>query len=584
MGILTNLALRTLEFWVDNLHPDYLYPIFATQDDDGTGLCELMVALTRHLQPAPYQYGMLCMRLVGKMGGINRLFLREMAGYANPRLTEGNMSRIVCGREYLSMYCEWQGEAGDGPSSDMSFLLPFPLGRAVDVLRCVAAAPCITVASHGDHSNNSQPSQVSCHNFYELLSVDPRTFDLKNYSIEVMEEAKASQSKSAFTVLRAALASLLDIDDEGGNRQISICNKNRVAPTKHDAIVLPSDEDEGPDVVISQQGKNYNHDFKLICDGLYAASNHDDLKDEALLMLKGLGSHIFYLLLSHRANITRIDRDGCPIDPYHGDGSSGSLDNEKHNSQNHVAEKIQFNSFGCFRFSGPLDCCDIDPFVFNEALADAFTDSGVNKSHLTAMVVMHHVVELFHHVKANAEATPDEDKGEPIDDEIMDVCSPTVTGNVQPSQDATEWGDILFENLLSKLCSLCFSQPWNHRTGVMSGLFDLVVMMGLTWSQQYQVEILHAAMFIIKDTPDGIAHASKASVRFFLQVSWFFFGGPSSWKESGTIIYDVLCPTTTNIKSTLNVYDETLTAPMSVKEASLTLILSEIASTKPLVR
>jgi len=557
MGILTNLALRTLEFWVDNLHPDYLYPIFATQDDDGTGLCELMVALTRHLQPAPYQYGMLCMRLLGKMGGINRLFLREMVGYANPRLTEGNMSRIVCGRDYLSMYCEWQGEAGDGPSGDMSFLLPFPLGRAVDVLRCVAAAPCIIVASHGDHSNDSQPSQVSCHNFYELLSVDPRTFDLKNYSIEVMEEAKTSQSKSAFTVLRAALASLLDIDDEGGNRQISFCTKNRVVPTMHDAIVLPSDEDEGPDVVISRQGKNYNHDFKLICDGLYAASNHDDLKDE---------------------------RDGCPIDPYHGDRSSGSLDNEKHNSQNHVAEKIQFNSFGCFRFSGPLDCCDIDPFVFNEALAEAFTDSGVNKSHLTAMVVMHHIVELFHHVKANAEATPDEDKGEPIDDEKMDVCSPTVIGNVQPSQDATEWGDILFENLLSKLCSLCFSQPWNHRTGVMSGLFDLVVMMGLTWSQQYQVEILHAAMFIIKDTPDGIAHASKASVRFFLQVSWFFFGGPSSWKESGTIIYDVLCPTTTNIKSTLNVYDETLTAPMSVKEASLTLILSEIASTKPIVR
>ena len=276
---------------MDNLHPDYLYPIFATQDDGGTGLCDLMVALTRHLQPAPYPYGLLCMRLLGKMGGMNRLFLREMVGYVNPRPTKGNnMRRIVCGRDNLSMYCEWQGEAGDGPSSDMSFLLPFPLGRAVDVLRCVAAAPCIIVASHGDHSNRNsrQPSQVSCQNFYELPSVDPRTFDLKRYSIEVMEETKASQSKSAFTVLRAALASLLDIDGEGGHKQISVCTKSGIVPTEHDAIVLPSDEDEGPDVVISQQGKNYNHDFKLICDGLYAASNHDDLKDEAMLMLKGL--------------------------------------------------------------------------------------------------------------------------------------------------------------------------------------------------------------------------------------------------------------------------------------------------------
>ncbi len=571
---------------MDNLHPDYLYPIFATQDDDGTGLCELMVALTRHLQPAPYPYGLLCMRLLGKMGGINRLFLRDMVGYVNPRLTEGNRIRIDGGRGNLSMYCEWQGEAGDGPSSDMSFLLPFPLGRAVDVLRCVAAAPCIIVAGHGNHSNRNsrQPLQIPCQNFSELLSVDPRTFDLKRYSADVMEMTKASQSKSAFTVLRASLASLLDIDDEGGNRQISFCTKNGVVPTKHDAIFLPSDEEEEPDDVISQQRKNYNHDFKLICDGFYAASNHADLKDEAMLMLKGLGSHIFYFLLSHRANITRIDRDGCPIDPYHGDGSSGSLDNEKHNSQNHVAEKIQFSSFGCFRLSGPLDCCDIDPFVFNEAMADAFTDSGVNKSHLTAMVVMHHIIELFHHVKGNAEATREEDKGEPIDVERKDVSSPTVTGNVQPSQDATEWGDILFENLLSKLCRHCFSQPWNHRAGVMSGLFDLIVKMGLTWSQRYQVEILHAAMFIVKDTPDGIAHSSKASVRFFLQVSWFFFGGPLSWKESSTIIHDVLCPTTTNNKSILNVNDETLTAPISVKGASLTLILSEIASTKPLVR
>jgi len=485
------------------------------------------------------------------------------------------------------MYCEWQGEAGDGPSSEMPFLLPFPLGRAVDVLRSVAAAPCITVASYDNHSNQNspQPLQVSCQNFSELLSVDPRIFDLKRYTIEVMEETKVSQSESAFTILRAALASLLDIDNEEGNGQISVCTKNGVVLTKNDAIVLPSDDEEGSDVVVPPREKTYNRDFKLICDGLYAASNHDDLKDEARLMLKGLGSHIFYLLLSHRENITRIDRDGCSIDPYHGDGSSGSLDN----SQNHTAEKIQFNSFGCFRLSGPLDYGDIDPFVFNEALADAFTDSGVNNSHFAAMAVMHHVVELFHHVKGRAVATSDDDKNEPMDVEVKDVevkdvGSPTATGNPQPSQDATEWGDIFFENLLSKLCHYCFSQPWNHRTGVMSGLFDLIIKMGLTWSQQYEVEILHTAMFIIKDTPDGIAHASKASVRFFLQVSWFFFDGPSSWKESNTVIHDVLCPMTTDTKSIVDVDDETHPAPSSVKGASLTLILSEIASTKPLVR
>ncbi len=571
---------------MDNLHPDYLYPIFATQDDDGTGFCELMAALTRHLLPAPYPYGLLCMRLLGKMGGINRLFLREMVGYVDSKRTEENRRRVASGCENLSMYCEWHGIAGDEPSSDMSFFLPFPLDRAVEVLRCVAAAPSIIPASHDNHSNcnSRRPLQVACRNIHELLSVDPKTFDLKKYSIDVMLETRANQSKSAFTVLQAALASLLDIDDEEGNGQISVCTKNGVALTKNDAIVLQSDEEGEPDLGISQQGSmNYNRDFKLVCEGLYAASNHDELKDEAMLILKGLGSHIFYLLLNHRADITRIDRDGCSIDPYHGDESSGSMDNEKYNSQNYIAEKIQFKSFGCFRLSGPLDCSDIDPFVFNEALADAFTDSSVNKSHFTAMEVMHHVVELFHIVNGSAETTPDEDKNEPIDAEMKDAGSPTATEDALHSQDTT-WGDVFFENLLSKLCHYCFSQPWNHRTGVMFGLFDLIVKMGLKWSAQYEVEILHTAMFMVKDTPDGIAHASKASAGFFLQVSWFFFGGPSSWNESSTVLHDVLCPTATDKKFRENVDKETPPTPLSVKAASLTLILSEIASTKPLVR
>jgi transformation/transcription domain-associated protein len=66
-GDLINLGLRTLEFWIDSLHPDYLFPnVFAHRRES---LCELMMALTSHLKPAPYPYGLLCMRLLGKLGG-----------------------------------------------------------------------------------------------------------------------------------------------------------------------------------------------------------------------------------------------------------------------------------------------------------------------------------------------------------------------------------------------------------------------------------------------------------------------------------------------------------------------------------
>jgi len=111
--------------------------------------------------------------------------------------------------------------------------------------------------------------------------------------------------------------------------------------------------------------------------------------------------------------------------------------------------------------------------------------------------------------------------------------------------------------------------------------------MGHTWSKQYEVEILHMAMFLVKDTPDGIGHASKDSIRFFLQVSWFFFGGPPSWKEGSPLVHDVLCPTRSNKRSGVSLKkEETMEGggPIVVKDASLTVILSEIASTKPLVR
>jgi hypothetical protein len=597
-GSLINLALRTLEFWVDNLHPDYLHPIFATQDNDGVSHFRLMVALTQHLQPAPYPYGLLCIRLLGKLGGTNRLFLREMVAFVDPKEQgEETELRKVSERGALSMYCEWQ--SGSPSSDDMhhcdkSFLLPFPLSRAVDVLRYVATAPTINARDDGSsqfvsrRSSSTASTGTGIH-FSDLLTIDTRTLDLNVYSIQTIEEIKNTQSKSAFAVLRAALASVLDIDEGGSSGQISVCIKNREVETNDDSLE-PADSEDGGYDPNPRQCQIFSQDFKLICDGLFAASAHDCLEDEARLLLNGLGSHIFYLLTSQRANITRIDRDGCPIDPYHKKLSGISEKDEKYSSQNHIGDKLQpLKPFGTFRLSGPLGESDIDPFVFNKALADAFAGATVRKTRSTATVVMHHLIELFRHIECRAVMPRDGDKSDEMDVDLH-VEDPPLEKDGSPSEmidaitETPTWGDVLFENLLSTLCRSCFNQPWNLRAGTMAGLFDLITMMGLSWSERYEVEILHTAMFVVKDTPDGIAHASAESVRFFLQVSWFFFGGPSSWKESNAIIYDVLCPTSGDNQQIEKSLDEGGSDPISVKDASLTLILSEIASAKPLVR
>ena len=594
-GSLINLGLRTLEFWCDNLHPDYLHPIFATQDNDGVGHCTLMVGLTQHLQPAPYPFGLLCMRLLGKLGGANRLFLREMIVYVDPK---GQGEEMETGksseRGALSMYCEWESGYYSDDVPRCAFLLPLPLSRAVDVLRYVSTAPSIYLRDSSNSECDSWRSSTKSStriNFSQLLAIDTRTLDLDLYSVQTIEAIKHNQSKSAFIVIRAALASVIDVDEDFRNEKIPFCTKSQETETNDELLDATSNLEDGGYDPTSQRCKIFSHDFKLICDGLFAASAHEFLEEEAMILLKGLGSHIVYLLITHRANITRIDRDGCPIDPYHQKFMGQSEKDATDGSQYHISEKIQhLKSFGTYRLSGPLEESDIDPFTFNEALADAFAGATLRKTRNTATVVVNHLIELFRHIMKRRDKISPE--GERIAQTVEEIHTeedlpPSTIGSPTEMIDAisktSTWGDVLFENLLSTLCRSCFNQPWNLRTGIMAGLFNLITKMGLSWSEQYEVEILHTAMFIVKDTPDGIAHASEESVQFFLQVSWFFFGGPSSWKESNAMIYDVLCPTIDN-PQIVNILDDEDNDSISVKEASLALILLEIASAKPLVR
>ncbi|XP_048334555.2 uncharacterized protein LOC107424364 isoform X2 [Ziziphus jujuba] len=68
---LVSLGLRTLEFWVDSLNPDFLEPSMANVMSD------VILALWSHLRPTPYPWGAKALQLLGKLGGRNRRFLKE---------------------------------------------------------------------------------------------------------------------------------------------------------------------------------------------------------------------------------------------------------------------------------------------------------------------------------------------------------------------------------------------------------------------------------------------------------------------------------------------------------------------------
>ncbi|GMH24561.1 hypothetical protein Nepgr_026404 [Nepenthes gracilis] len=68
---LVSLGLRTLEFWIDSLNPDFLEPSMANV------MSEVILALWSHLRPGPYPWGGKSLQLLGKLGGRNRRFLKE---------------------------------------------------------------------------------------------------------------------------------------------------------------------------------------------------------------------------------------------------------------------------------------------------------------------------------------------------------------------------------------------------------------------------------------------------------------------------------------------------------------------------
>lgn len=68
---IVSLGLRTLEFWIDNLNPEFLEQSMANFMSD------VILALWSHLKPAPYPWGGKCLQILGKLGGYNRRFLKE---------------------------------------------------------------------------------------------------------------------------------------------------------------------------------------------------------------------------------------------------------------------------------------------------------------------------------------------------------------------------------------------------------------------------------------------------------------------------------------------------------------------------
>ena len=495
--------LRTLEFWIDNLNADFLLPILSRDSDL---FSKLMLALNDHLRPAPYHYGLLTLRLLGKLGGKNRLFLQQ------PMDTPEDDESY--NKEHgLRIDCEW--------NSSPKYPLPLPLKRAVFVLEKLSLLEeqCSRETDekkqkHEDGKNHATLSE----------GVRVEEIDLFAYKSKLLEETIENQASSSFVILRAGLSALMDENDLSlplhyhGTAEKQ-CNQEY---GDHDRGKINLNDDLSFRLFILQKQKAEHNALLLSCKGLFHAANIEFLKDDALLLLEGLMQHMILLVANHIEDVSPTG-DNLDIQKMQPKSEKASR-----RQALVVSGKLQpLVPFGLFSFSGELknkSYC----LILNEAIPQILK-SRSNEEIKCALTIIEKVIESTKVIEQEL-AKKDEAISHSQDAKEKDLANTLCCS------------DIFVENLLHHLCQACLSFDWQARCGVYDGICKVLELMGEQWSSKFEVELFHIALFCLKDYPSEISIAEKEALSFFFQVFSLLYGDTSSKVAIQRIIDEVAVP------------------------------------------
>jgi transformation/transcription domain-associated protein len=359
LGDLVNLGLRTLEFWVDNLNPEFLFPELTKQ----TRLfVQLMKALSHHLKPAPYPYGLLTLRLLGKLGGKNRRVLREPM--------EDSVSTTSSSQNTLSMDCAWalvEGYTGKQEDDVSSFALEIPISQCVQVLKQTATSSSILSTEMESTKKKSTEEEYTEENI-NLWEADLSTLDLYPYCKYAIQRTRKNQVQSAVTVLRSALTKLIDVHEADGTPSGKIEEKEEdQASPEEDTMDMQS---------LSWLLHQLNQELQLVGLGLFFAATEGN---DHLEFAKGLLTHSLMIVFTHQDSLVRVDANGSAVVDTEGIPNLGSLKPFGYCKHTHVLKNKR------------------DPMILNHSLAEYLTHNSVKSVGLT---LLEHILSL---VKENIE-------------------------------------------------------------------------------------------------------------------------------------------------------------------------------------
>jgi hypothetical protein len=156
--------------------------------------------------------------------------------------------------------------------------------------------------------------------------------------------------------------------------------------------------------------------------------------------------------------------------------------------------------FGRFVFAGALKT-GVNYFIVNEVLAEILS-LGRENLDKKAMTMIKKVINLLHRVEMSGSPTKD---GSDMDvdghqDQILSI------------------GKKYVESLLYNLCQTCISCGWESRGGIFKGICLVLELSDQVWCRKFEVELIHVAMFCLKDYPNEASLAQKEGLVFFFQL------------------------------------------------------------------
>jgi hypothetical protein len=493
--------LRTLEFWVDNLNPDFLFPNLSRQKDV---FVSLMRGLATHLRPAPYPYGLLTLRLLGKIGGKNRKVLREPMDVTDP-------TSISEWAEKIKVEFSWSDEFVEGTSdSDVMSDEEARVGTDLPVEACVRYLREAAIRQSPDEANSTTSTEESkddgirLHQDSTLLEADFKVSNLAPYCTDVIDETTQQQVEACVQVLRVALTQIMGVTEDIALIDL---NGDKMEMEQKEAL---SDRSVLDMQFISARTTNYDADLRNVSLGLMYASLHNF--EDQVDFVKGMLTRIYMIVVSHEKDIIRIDANGSM------ESQSASSEEEGPRLEFGGHDQGSLKPFGYFELCGPL-AHTTNPLAVNAALADFLSETSIS----------HRSLELLDHLLS-------------IPSSLRDETSKDKDGNIELDRGSL----IYFENLLSALCERCLSENWDKRNGLYKAVCLMIEKLGSSWGKRYETNLVNIALFSLKNVPKEASIASARSFQFLIDVCARLFGKVSAPemdpKDPSPFVLDALSP------------------------------------------